>query len=368
MEDSCSYGIAAAYLTSSSLSLVGSFMIIISYGIFLNITKDENKALRVVFFLALSDFLSSLNNVIVAEYNAHITVPVPPEGFWRDTTEYPNNPCSNVTDEDFNGPALYPINYTLQNGSVVTTTCEASGWCLIEANINHFFTLSSVLWVLCIATQVFLVVVREQKRPSLLPYHFVCWGVPLVGCIVLMSTQRFGPDFVTCWIVNGNFWYRIGFFNIFVLAGFIYMLTLYILIGVHLKRLHKQVEKLGTRRGSQVSRLLRRFTAYPALFLLVWIGPNIVDLNPYGESPCFLLVIKSACFPSQGFFNAVAYGINERLYHKYRELCHTLREKAKHHQLQVEIERKSSVLATFVEHEGGSPYRQLQEGEKGHHV
>lgn len=98
------------------------------------------------------------------------------------------------------------------------------GLCIFTACLAQFFGLSSFLWSAAIShrsykqvTEIFLSfshthMLTQQGRPddtldshtwSMLRYHLLCWGLPLVSTIIMLATQSAGPTGSHfCWIVT----------------------------------------------------------------------------------------------------------------------------------------------------------------------
>jgi len=69
--------------------------------------------------------------------------------------------------------------------------------CIIQGAILYYCPLAAMLWWVLLVWVVFEAVVREQAAPGYLKrlhlyYHFIAWGLPLIGVVILFATENFG--------------------------------------------------------------------------------------------------------------------------------------------------------------------------------
>ena len=140
------------------LSMIGSLLIILSYACFKSL---RNNARLVLVHLSLMDFgvgaINLIGNLI-----------------YFDRFYYPDGPCSS-----FHQPKH---NY-------VNSLCIAQGF------LAHLFTQASILWTLFLAVFLYLLIVHRRSNISTHALRFsylLCYGLPIIICIWLVFTQRFG--------------------------------------------------------------------------------------------------------------------------------------------------------------------------------
>ena len=155
------------------LSMFGALLIILSYGC---IRSFRSQGRLILLNLAITDFIVGLSNFIGAVVNF--------DQYYYNTSA--DNPISPSEEVDI--------------------ACKA------QAVIAHFNTAASVLWTVCLAVYMYLLVFqnREKNVKLFLPIScIVCYGIPLIQTIWLLCTHRFGhaPYNAAAWcslIINTN--------------------------------------------------------------------------------------------------------------------------------------------------------------------
>ena len=154
------------------LSMFGALLIILSYGC---IRSLRSQGRLILLNLAITDFIVGLSNFIGAVVNF--------DQYYYNTSA--DNPISPSEEVDIA--------------------------CKVQAIIAHFSTAASVLWTVCLAVYMYLLVFqnREKNVKRFLPIScIVCYGFPLIQTIWLLCTHRLGhsPYNAAAWcgLINSN--------------------------------------------------------------------------------------------------------------------------------------------------------------------
>jgi len=309
----CQAVLADVFTVSSALSLLGSTVIIFFYFYYFDRKVVSDPALHMVFFLSFADVCASILFLVASRYNDVLLRMVTPDMVFNySSPEALHSPCAKVQSYDLHGNSVHFL-------SEYNITCVPNLACLIEANVNQFFVCSSVTWILAIATQLFRAVYLE-KPGKLYPYHIFCWGFPILSCIIVTASGKFGPNSDTCWIVDGDILFHVLFLYMFIIGGMVYIIIVYVLVWWKIAKSRSSVDKLtGRKMGS--GKIVRRFVGYPLMFFVTWIGGCYVDLNIRLNLACGVLIWKTVTFPLQGFLNALVYGLSEKVYRRFYDDC-----------------------------------------------
>ena len=142
---------------SSSLSIIGSALIILSYICFRSL---RTRARLILVHLALTDMGVGLSNLagIIANFDRFYE-----HHHSRDETE------------------PYKPNMTID------ILCKA------QAFTAHYCTLSSVLWTICLAVYMYMLIMSQKQLKQLLWFFYIlCYGMPMLVTGWMMWTQRLG--------------------------------------------------------------------------------------------------------------------------------------------------------------------------------
>ena len=138
-----------------ALSMIGAFLIILSYFLIRDI---RTKAREVLVNLSLMDFMAAAANLagVLANFNYYLG---------------PNSP--NMTEHK----------HVINN------------LCLAQATFAMYGTISSVLWTICLAVYIFLWIMLEGRdiaKKSVVFLYTICYGIPLGLTLWFVLTKRLG--------------------------------------------------------------------------------------------------------------------------------------------------------------------------------
>mmetsp|Transcript_25529 Transcript_25529/g.82260 ORF Transcript_25529/g.82260 Transcript_25529/m.82260 type:complete len:319 (-) Transcript_25529:52-1008(-) len=246
-------------LSSAILSMMGSSFIIFSYFYFVQL---RTLAYRMIVFLSVADFFSSISYVI---------------------------------------------------GAIASTKDRCpDGWCYLTAVMSQYFDVATFLWTACIAFNIHQVLVKNvghavegyQKF-----YHMLCWGLPAVLAGIAGIANVYGDSGNWCWIRHDRQWARLTFFYAPLVIVFCYnAMVFYFTVR-------------AVRHSLQQSAIAFRLRLYILVFFMVKVFSvinrlqNAVDPN---NPVLFLYIMQSFFEPLQGLGNALVYGLNKMVITQYR--------------------------------------------------
>lgn len=141
-----------------SLSMIGSFLIIISYFV---VPGIHTKAREILVNLSLMDFMVSCSNLIgiCMNFSKHLG----DENYDRHTGHY--------------------------NGTW-------SKLCIAQASFAMYGTISSTIWTICIAVYIYFRIMTEERiaRKSVFSFYVIAYGLPTVVILWQAMTHKFGFD------------------------------------------------------------------------------------------------------------------------------------------------------------------------------
>ena len=162
----CLYGLtnylAAVVGVTCSLSIIGSFLIILS---FILIPTIRTKARGILVNLSFMDFLVGLANLVglSMQFNKHLG-----HEYYRNRSHVDDN----------------------------STVVMYERLCIAQASIAMYATWSSILWTNCIAVYIYFRVVTDDSlsRKILCSLYFVAYGLPVILVVWQVCSKRFGFD------------------------------------------------------------------------------------------------------------------------------------------------------------------------------
>ena len=241
-------------LASALLSLAGATVIIFSALRFRELSK-RFFAIRLIFFLALTDCFAALFNIL---------------------------------------GAFVDVDALLRSSGKVPFLCDLQAVGLL------YFNLASILWTTCFAFTLYRDVVPSHRRHALrgyeLYFHLLCWPVPAV--LAGAATQLGYLGDAGSWCALGlaySFQYLVCFYVPLLLA-FTFNVITYAAVLAHSRE----------RRVSRITSL------YLLGFAVVWLPSLLCRLQVFLSGsrapPYALAALEAACMPLQGALNALVYG------------------------------------------------------------
>ncbi|XP_064385388.1 G-protein coupled receptor 157-like [Halichondria panicea] len=285
-----SSGQAAVSIVSSSLSCLGSLLIVFSYWKWKDIRTGSRS---VVTFLAIADFFTAFGYII--------------------------------------GSANFVIHNGKPPGS--SSCVQFNMVCKIQSFITSWSSLSSFLWTAALALYLYCTIARNRVvlASKLIPYfHVICWGAPILICLPLLISEKLGhspyaaatwcyiaqppsqyddglaKDTVLWLFLGGKFWEILSYFLV---------VGLYIAIKVQVRKQTKIGESeniLSAGLISVVKKADRKLTFIPIVFVLLRIWGTIqffysLAVSQYISCACTTQVIATV-FTVLTYFQAIGDG------------------------------------------------------------
>lgn len=165
VEDSCKYSIddvkdgpAIVSLVSSSLSIISSLCIIVTYFVWPNIRSVSR---QIIVFLSLADLFTALGYVI---------------------------------------GSINHLQYDRNDTRGVTTVCETfTRVCVVQSTVTTWSSIASFWWTIILAFHLYITLVKGHVSLSgrLLPlYYFLAWVTPTIVVMALLWSDQLGYSHV----------------------------------------------------------------------------------------------------------------------------------------------------------------------------
>ncbi|XP_065185677.1 cyclic AMP receptor-like protein A isoform X2 [Sycon ciliatum] len=192
--------------------------------------------------------------------------------------------------------------------------------CVVQAFWMSFFDWAVLLWVCCIAFNLFMNVIRLRRTENFEKwYHVICWGVSLImACIPI---KQYGPAGAWCWIERGETGLRFGtwYVPLFILIGMLFLVYIYIIVTIQrqVRRWDGTYNPETQRDKERLKEDVRPLKAYPVIYLVLSIFPlvNRIQNAVSNDQAIFALwVLHAISSPLQGFFNSVAFALDKETF------------------------------------------------------
>ncbi|KAG8458890.1 hypothetical protein KFE25_004224 [Diacronema lutheri] len=236
---------------SATLSLFGASVIIYSAVRFKELSR-RFFAIRLIFFLSVTDLLASVFNVLGAFVDVH---------------------------------------------TVLIT--ETSTLCYVQALGLLYFNLASITWTSCFAFTLYRDVVPSYRRFALRKYevyfHALCWPLPGVLSLVCWRLKLLGDAGSWCAIRSSHAREYLLVFYLPLVLAFGFNVGTYALVWW----------------GSRERRVTRTTSLYLLAFAFVWLPSLTKAIKVYFfdlHAGFALAAAEAICMPLQGALNAAVYG------------------------------------------------------------
>eukprot|EP00520_Triparma_pacifica_P018675 CAMPEP_0118662362 /NCGR_PEP_ID=MMETSP0785-20121206/16790_1 /TAXON_ID=91992 /ORGANISM="Bolidomonas pacifica, Strain CCMP 1866" /LENGTH=341 /DNA_ID=CAMNT_0006555899 /DNA_START=71 /DNA_END=1093 /DNA_ORIENTATION=+ len=205
-----------------------------------------------------------------------------------------------------------------------------TGWlCTTQSMIMSLFELSSVLWTTVIALTLFRLIVMQKTSSHLMKkFHLFCFGIPFFCMFLPLITDSYGDTGAWCWIQTpeenedesmtrallnkGTIW-RLVLFYLPLWIAIAFNSVVYIVVTNTLARVAR-TQASETR--PKYLKMIRRLRMYPLILVFCWMGATINRIQNviYPNDPMFGLYIFQVSTRSlQGVLNAIVYGMNNHV-------------------------------------------------------
>lgn len=214
--------------------------------------------------------------------------------------------------------------------------------CLTLRSFIEFSVVASFFWSSCIAFYLFYAIVWHKdmmlsegsKGTSagkkwnwtnvfMIVAHIVCWGTPLVFCIILLAADWYQKT-ESGWC-HPKEPYLFIFWELPMIISFFVNIFLYGIIAFYVQR--RSRKHRGTKNHLS-AKIQHRLALFVLVYAVCW-APNVAShIETYIAPHCWLFwlgLIQNAFSPAQGFLNCVVYGLsNQEVWSRYRWWQHLL--------------------------------------------
>ena len=192
----------------------------------------------------------------------------------------------------------------------------SNGWlCQMVALLTHYLLLCNLAWCCCTAINFYQAIVRQHKDIAYLLnfYHPMCWGIPLIPCIITVVLNGYGLVDGICFIQG-----EILRSSTFIFPGLVILCTNAILFFFIGREIHIALQSAPT---SERKRHRKELRVYFAVFVSVGLTWSLLFvLYMVYSVPILGLVVKiltAIVAPSQGILLFIIYCVNAGIRSKW---------------------------------------------------
>jgi Slime mold cyclic AMP receptor len=292
-----------AITSSGSLSAAGTLFVLVMYFALFRI-RSIPFHLRMVLYLAVTDFLAAVSGIFAANYHYE---EIRPEEALED------KPLADGLAETHH-----------DRGSLAHT--QATGWCVASGAMVQFFLLASVLLTVCIGHMLDSVVRRQETSVERfeVPYLVFALLVPAASTAYCVLAGRFGDAGLWCWIQSdGRDWgalVRFLCFYLWVLGAMVYLTVVNVLMQRKLARDWTLTQRAidSKREALSVEQTLRWIAVALVVLWIPGLANRIQNVIQPGQPVLWLYVAHAVATPLQGFVNSLIIGVNDEVRYQLR--------------------------------------------------
>lgn len=196
--------------------------------------------------------------------------------------------------------------------------------CKFQSIWVSYWNITLIFWCGCICGNILLSVsfmhdLNEYRSKLLISSHFICWGLPLISPIMLMTypVQTFSSESGFCWISPKNPNLRFFLYYFWVIIVWIFNIIVFGLLSIQLCRLRYMKQ-------STKNSLSLRVILYTAVFIFCWIigvTIRIIQIFDPDWNNETLKNIHAFLISSNSFFFSLAFIYCENLLEEYSIDC-----------------------------------------------
>lgn len=213
---------------------------------------------------------------------------------------------------------------------------SAPALCETQGFILQVFAFATPMWVLAICVTLHMIVVktREGGFKYIMVVSLLCWGIPLLLGVIPFTFDTsahggwagYGPTGAWCWIHSSNTTnssssaiVNIEQWALFYVELMIIFVCVVVFAGTMIAHIHKKYKntQMWAHWKKRQGVIIRRLLLFPFAFIIAWSGGitnHVWDLFHPGQSNYDLGIFHACTVCSQGWLNAIAYGLtNQKL-------------------------------------------------------
>ena len=178
---------------------------------------------------------------------------------------------------------IFLSNFLSSLGSMVGQPYSGSAACWFEGIITNIFTLSSILWTAVVVLLLYSTIAFRHPIAINIYFHLFCWGFPILATFLPLINSSYGATdrLEWCFVVSlpetqywaPELWYWLSFY-IWVWIAFFAIFILVVMILFKLKSIKNETRK-------RFETFLIQLVGYPIIILICWLPSSISDLQQY---------------------------------------------------------------------------------------
>ena len=192
-------------------------------------------------------------------------------------------------------------------------------FCTMQALLDTYFTLSSVIWSGVVAYTLYSVVVLHKRNveDNEKYYHIISWGLPAITCILPFITdsyEYYDSSSLWCWIKSDKEFYNIIWqgVSLYIPLWSVILFNIFCYFRI-IRAINNQIDFLSTDENYK-NQLMRRLKLYPAILVICYSLTSfyrfIQFIDIIDSQDTVLPTVALAISTLVGFLNAVVYGLN----------------------------------------------------------
>ncbi|KAF5697523.1 G coupled receptor 1 [Fusarium mundagurra] len=231
---------------------------------------------------------------------------------------------------------------------------EQERFCSFNGFMTQVFVIQTDYWVLTIAMCTYVILAGYKSLSSWVQDQRIflsClpWALSLLWAGLGLKLAGYGDIGAWCWFTSDEVRLLANFVPRWVII--ITILSMYARLYFILRKSHRSFISLGNSNSAsepsrertitrsnhdvwryhesdaagrrRLQRIARLMIMYPVVYMLVWTLPTAIRIYQtikHTPAPFALQTIDKACIVSQGFVDAIIYGVNESSLSRWREL------------------------------------------------
>ena len=179
-------------------------------------------------------------------------------------------------------------------GATLPLTPGGSSQCWFQGLATNYNFLSSAMWTVVIAYQLWLVTHHGKLLDDqhMFRFHILCWGVPLLATLLPLTTSTYGDadDSISEWcVIRSSSPSSSVASKAWTIAGFYLWLWIAVLAMLYfLVQVGRRFQQMGDSLAPVVRSSLNKLSLYPAIIVSCWLLPSIADMTQaFGPSADF---------------------------------------------------------------------------------
>nr|AAB25436.2 cAMP receptor subtype 2 [Dictyostelium discoideum] len=263
----------------------------------------------------MSDIIAQRTILLIADFSSIIGCSLVLIGFWR--LKLLRNHITKIISLFCATSLFKDVISTIITLLYKPDQTESGFPCYLHAIVITFGSLALWLWTLMLSFSIYNLIVRREPEPERFEkfYFCLCYGLPLISTIVMLSTHIIQPVGGWCWIGDNYDGYRFGLFYgpFFFIWG-----TSAILVGLTSKYTYSVIRSSVSDNKDKHMTYQFKLINYIVVFLVCWVFAIVNRiLNGLNQFPTVPNVLHTYFSVSHGFYASITFIYNNPLMWRY---------------------------------------------------